>query len=111
MDWAELEKKQYDKDRYCCEHFAVDAYKLLTGKDVSQALLKNGLFHPSNLRNFKPLKTPKDFCFVLFRAHKTAHVGIMLNNRVLHLSDFGMVCQPLSYVAMGYSKVIFYELN
>lgn len=43
---------KYDADKYCCEHFLIDAYKQYTGIDLAPKLLTRGFFNVQNLRQF-----------------------------------------------------------
>ena len=43
---------KYDADKYCCEHFLIDAYRHYTGKDISKRLLTSGFFNASTNRTF-----------------------------------------------------------
>lgn len=100
---------KYDADKYCCEHFLIDAYRHYTGKDISNRLLTSGFFNASNLRQFVPVIEPKQHTIVLFRDKGKAHVGLWLDGRVLHLEPHGVVWQTLNIVMQGFERVVFYE--
>lgn len=101
---------KYDADKYCCEHFLIDAYKHYTGKDISNRLLTSGFFNASNLRQFMPVTEPTQHTIVLFRDKGKAHVGLWLDGRVLHLEPHGVVWQSLNIVMQGFERVVFYEV-
>ena len=100
---------KYDADKYCCEHFLIDAYKHYTGKDISKRLLTSGFFCASNLRQFVPVTKPRQHTIVLFRDKGKAHVGLWLDGRVLHLEPHGVVWQSLNIVMQGFERVAYYE--
>ena len=100
---------KYDADKYCCEHFLIDAYRYYTGKDISNKLLTSGFFNAQKLRNFRQVETPKQLTIVLFRDKAKAHVGLWYDNKVLHLSEQGVLLQPLDVAKMGFKRVNFYE--
>ena len=100
---------KYDADKYCCEHFLIDAYKHYTGIDISNKLLTSGFFCASNLRQFAPVTEPRQHTIVLFRDKGKAHVGLWLDGRVLHLEPHGVVWQSLNIVMQGFERVAYYE--
>ena len=100
---------KYDADKYCCEHFLIDAYKHYTGIDISNRLLTSGFFCASNLRQFVPVTEPRQHTIVLFRDKGKAHVGLWLDGRVLHLEPNGVVWQSLNIVMQGFERVTYYE--
>ena len=109
MDWQQIERVKYDKQRYCCEHFLIDIYRELTGIDLTNKLLTSGFFNAQKLRNFRQVETPKQLTIVLFRDKAKAHVGLWYDNKVLHLSEQGVLLQPLDMAKMGFKRVNFYE--
>lgn len=100
---------KYDADKYCCEHFLIDAYRHYTGIDISNKLLTSGFFCASNLRQFVPVTEPKQHTIILFRDKGKAHVGLWLDGRVLHLEPHGVVWQSLNIVMQGFERVAYYE--
>ena len=100
---------KYDADKYCCEHFLIDAYRHYTGIDISNKLLTSGFFCASNLRQFVPITEPKQHTIVLFRDKGKAHVGLWIDGRVLHLEPHGVVWQTLNIVMQGFERVAYYE--
>lgn len=100
---------KYDADKYCCEHFLIDAYRYYTGIDISNKLLTSGFFCASNLRQFVPVTEPRQHTIVLFRDKGKAHVGLWLDGRVLHLEPHGVVWQSLNIVMQGFERVTYYE--
>lgn len=100
---------KYDADKYCCEHFLIDAYRHYTGIDISNKLLTSGFFNASNLRQFRAVDKPSQHTIVLFRDKGKAHVGLWLDGRVLHLEPHGVVWQLLAVAKQGFDRVVFYE--
>lgn len=99
----------YDADRYCCEHFLIDAYRHYTGIDLSPKLLTSGFFNVQKLRQFERVDKPSQHTIVLFRAKSEAHVGLWLDGRVLHLEPHGVVWQTIDIVKQGFERVLYYE--
>ncbi len=108
--WQDMHDLQYS-DNYHCEHFAIDCYRFLTKQDVSELMLTGGHFRALNLRNFVKLDNPIQNCFVLMRDKNSSHVGIWYNNQVLHLTQKGVVMQPLFTLEKNYKKIRFYKVN
>ena len=109
INWQQIERIKYDKQRYCCEHFLIDIYRELTGIELTNKLLTSGFFNAQKLRNFRQVETPRQLTIVLFRDVNKAHVGLWYDNKVLHLSEQGVLLQPLDVAKMGFKRVNFYE--
>ena len=104
------DKVQYDARAYCCEHFVIDAFKHYKQVDLTDKLLdKSGFFNVKNLKNFKSLAEPVQYCFVMFRASNKAHVGLWVDGKVLHLEPSGVTWQPMDYIKQQFDRVNFYE--
>lgn len=99
----------YDANKYCCEHFLIDAYKHYRQMDLSPKLLTRGFFCAQNLRQFVPVIEPSQYTIVLFRDKNKAHVGLWIDGRILHLEPHGVVWQPLDYIKRDFDRVVFYE--
>ncbi len=108
--WQQMHDLQYS-DNYHCEHFAIDCYRFLTGADVSELMLTKGHFKALNLRNFVKLDKPQQNCFVLMRDKNNSHVGVWYDNQVLHLTQKGVVMQPLFTLEKSFKKILFYGVN
>ena len=104
--WDEV---QYNAKSYCCEHFVIDAYRHYKGIDLTNKLLTSGFFNACNLRRFKRIDMPYQYCFVMFRASNKAHVGLWVDGKVLHLESSGVTWQPLDYIKQQFDRVYFYE--
>jgi len=103
---------KYDADKYCCEHFLIDAYRHYTGIDLAPKLLTRGFFSAWNIRNFDPVDAPKQHTIVMFRNRSgKTHVGLWIDGRVLHLEPHGVVWQSLDYIKRDFDRVVFYELS
>lgn len=100
----------YDADKYCCEHFLIDAYKHYTNINLAPKLLTRGFFNVQNLRQFARVDKPKQHTIVLFRDKNKAHVGLWIDGRVLHLEPHGVVWQSLDYIKRDFDRVTFYEV-
>lgn len=115
ISWDSLLAKKYDKNRYNCAHFTIDAWKLITGEDVSEAF--KGLLAPvkdnkasMSLRSgFKRLQEPVSPCIVLFNSKgKTPHVGVFYQGKVFHLREQGAIYCPLDVAMIGFKQRRFY---
>lgn len=107
--WADMECLEYS-DKYHCEHFTIDAYRFLTDLDISQKLLTGNTAGVTNMRNFKQISQPTEYCLVLFRGYNQAHIGLWHDNKVLHLDRRGVVMQSLDAAKTGFKRVVFYEV-
>ena len=115
ISWDTLLAKKYDKNTYNCAHFTIDAWKLLTGKDITEAFkgllapLKDNKASMSLRSGFKRLQEPISPCIVLMnRKGNTPHVGVWYNGKVLHLQESGAIYSPLSIAMLGFKQRRFY---
>lgn len=107
--------RTYNRKSYNCAHLVCEAWKDMTGQDISGALrgFLNGRGEGrailNDLRRFKRLTEPQSPCIVLFHATKQApHVGIYIRGRVLHIQSRGVEFQPLDVVSLGFKRTGFY---
>lgn len=108
--WQDIHTLQYS-NTYHCEHFVIDAYRFLLGIDVSGYFLSGQFACAHTLKNFSKLDTPCQHCFVLCRDKNKAHIGIWLDNQVLHLGHRGVVLQPLFVLQQQFERMGFYVLK
>lgn len=116
MTLDELMAKEYKPD-YTCAHFFIDAWEATVGtslpSDAIDCLLPSKAITASKAsRAFTPIDKPVSPCMVLFKGNgaHTAHVGLFVNGKVLHMSSTLPVRQPLSVVKTGFNKVSFYNV-
>lgn len=100
---------RYDAINYNCLHFVIDIFKFYTNIDLTSKLILNNKFNPSHLKNFIKLTSPAPYCIVLFRNRNEAHVGLYVDDKVIHLSENGVVYQPLTIAKLGFTKIEYYE--
>jgi len=115
MNKDSLFKAKYHIENYNCAHFVCDAYELATGSSIREQM--QGFLLP--MRNvpvstkavLKRLDSPENNCLVWMRdSHKNPHVGIMLNGKVLHLTESkGVQYVKLEVVASEYKTIRFYK--
>lgn len=108
--WQDMQAITYSDD-YHCEHFLIDAYAFLTGRNLANKLLSGGHFAVYQLRNFKKITMPRQHCIVLLRDKNKAHVGVWHDNQILHLVSSGVVLQPLEMAKRGFKRVDFYAVT
>lgn len=110
-----LYSKTYDKNAYNCAHLVADAWELVTGNSIQEALavflvpakLRTA---PASLRErFVRHDKPVSPCVVLMRrANTPPHVGMYYNGRVIHITEVGVQYQPLDVVSRGFTNVGYY---
>ncbi|OTG78415.1 hypothetical protein B9T31_17600 [Acinetobacter sp. ANC 4558] len=91
---------------YTCNEFACEAWKQITGKDLSKRIYKA----LSGKGRFKRLEEPISPCIVYFKNSDTSptHVGLFYCDKLLHLTSRGVQFVPLEVVAMHFREVSFY---
>lgn len=113
---AHLLDREYDDDAYNCAHFAVDAWKHLTGGDISTHMEgftrdRNSRSALSGLRRlFAPLASPVSPCVALYHQPTAApHVGMYWRDKVLHITRAGVLWQRPEIAALGFTRVRYYK--
>lgn len=91
---------------YTCNEFACEAWKLVTGEDLSQRL---NLFLNGG-EGFERLDKPISPCLVFLHnsARSETHIGLFYEGRVLHLAVMGAQYVPLEFI-VGYKYCEFYQ--
>lgn len=116
MSIDHLFNRVYDINTYNCVHFLCEAWKHVTGQNLSHRL--EGFLQPASARVFKKseikqltkLEGPADPCIVvLHKPRHSPHVGMFLRGKVLHISALGVQYQPLHVVQIGFNRVSFYQ--
>jgi hypothetical protein len=108
-------KTYHDKD-YNCSHFVVDAYKEITGIDISDPLLgfmrekqDRKVFH-SLRKNFGQVSVIKNKTLIcLMSNNHDKHLGVFYKNKILHLRKNGVEYQAFSVATRFFKKVSFYQ--
>ncbi|MHA3050193.1 hypothetical protein [Acinetobacter sp. ANC 4639] len=105
MSIDNLLDRTWSKD-YTCNEFACEAWKQITGHDLTQRLNE----YLNGKGKFKRLDQPISPCLVFFsnNARSATHIGIFYDHKLLHLSQKGVQFIPLELVAMGFREVRFY---
>lgn len=113
----DLFNKSYDKDKYHCVHFAIDAAKELYNKDYTDAFI--GLTAPLDIASKKyadarskgkRISEPSNGCIVLMKSITgDNHVGIYHDRKILHLTDLGVHFVSIHLLKFSYSRFKYYE--
>lgn len=92
---------------YTCNEFACEAWKKITGKDLSKKLYS----HLVNEDKFSKLDGPQNPCLVFMSNNdKTdTHIGIFYNGKILHLTMRGVQLAPLELIKLYFKDVRFYQ--
>lgn len=107
--------KIFDIENYNCWDFIRDIWLELTRVDIgkrtpvniSKRSIKEN-FETGELE-FKKISSPVSPCIVLFKNDKlTPHVGVFLNNKVLHLKNNGPRYEDLTIASIGFNNIGFY---
>lgn len=105
--------RRYTKT-YNCLDFVREVWLAMTGEDVTEKLTRlTGAFSQrratvTGVRAFTRLEEPVSPCLVVMqRKGFDPHIGIFLDQRILHLHRRGVEFQPLC-VARAYFKTIRY---
>jgi uncharacterized protein YycO len=115
-NFEKLFLKEYDDKNYNCSHFVVDAYREITGIDISDLLLgfmcerqDRKVFH-SVRENFGQINVTKNKTLIcLMSNNHEKHAGVFYKNKILHLRKNGVEYQTVSVATRFFKKVNFYE--
>lgn len=106
----------YDYRKYNCLHFARDVWLDLTGVDIGDSL--NGLMgnpedrepSKSHFKRFQRLASPITPCLAMMvRPQNAPHIGVFLNDRILHISPNGVTFQHPEVASFGFTSVRYYS--
>ncbi|WP_198077797.1 hypothetical protein [Acinetobacter calcoaceticus] len=94
------------KEDYTCNEFACEAWKDITGEDLTLRL--NRFLNGEG--EFKSLDEPISPCIVFFTngQKSSTHVGLFFEDKLLHLSLRGAQFIPLEVVSMHFRETRFY---
>jgi len=104
----------HNKASYNCAHFVCEVWEDMHGKDSLSALRgflcaqENREVVLSELKKIELLEKPVNNCIVLFQRSNDAHVGILIDGKVLHLPEDSMArYEDVSYIrnVRGFTKV------
>jgi hypothetical protein len=107
--------RQYDRANYNCAHLVCEAWEAETGQALGDVL--QGFLLPPRARHvdwskrhaLKRLDSPQSPCIVLMRRPRlSAHVGMFVRGKVLHINEAGVAFQRLSIATLGFPIVGFY---
>jgi hypothetical protein len=111
-----LFRRKYDATSYNCAHFAIEAWQVLTGQDISVEFA-SFLLPPDQRtveieyrRVFRPTKPGKTPCLVLMRNPEIApHAGVYYDRRILHITKDRVEFQPPAVACLGFKDVRCYK--
>jgi hypothetical protein len=107
--------KRFNSRTYNCAHFVCDVWADLKGFEMAEVLKgflcaekdRKAIKKDLNVINFLP--KPVSPCVVLMQRPKAApHVGIYLENKVLHILEASVQYQPLDVATLGFNKIRFF---
>lgn len=115
FDINKYAEAQYDDDDYNCLHFAVDAYRDITGIDMG--LYVNELMtgrnkrkvNPAKLKDFTPLAIPIDPCLALMHGVEL-HAGIYHQSKIIHITESGVQALPPHLAEVRHGRVKYYAI-
>lgn len=92
---------------YTCNEFAVEAWKQITGEDITKRLNKT----INGKQAFKKLSEPISPCIVYMTNNNrsSTHVGLFYCDKLLHLTPLGVQLIPLELVQQHFREVRFYK--
>jgi hypothetical protein len=100
---------------YNCAHFFCDAWEQETGEDIRDifdsflAPRRQRWADSAQRRYMHRLAAPTALCAVLWRRRGYApHLGLYVRRNVLHLTDHGVLRQPLLLASVGYHSTRYY---
>jgi len=108
--------KEYNDENYNCSHFVVDAYKEITGIDISDLLLgfmcqrQDRKVFNSIRENFGQINVIKNKTLLCLMSNShEKHAGVLYKNKILHLRKTGVEYQSIAIATRFFAKVDFYE--
>lgn len=105
MNLDHLHNRVWTKD-YTCNDFLCEAWKEVTGEDLTLRL--NRFLNGSG--DFQRIDEPISPCIVFFTngPRSSTHVGLFYCDKLFHLSGRGVQYIPLEIVAMKFRETRFY---
>jgi hypothetical protein len=109
--------KRFDSRTYNCAHFVCDVWADFHGENLAETLRgflcaeRERKAIRKDLSAVKFLDKPITPCVVLMQRRKAApHVGIYIENKVLHILKHAVQYQPLDVASLGFNKVRFFTI-
>ena len=107
--------KRYDDASYNCLHFAVDAYRDISGRDMG--LYVDGLLtgkaartvNVNKLKQFKRLAIPVDPCLAIMNGAEV-HAGIYHDHKIIHFNEQGVQAQPPHIAEINHGRIKYYAI-
>jgi hypothetical protein len=101
---------------YNCMDFTREVWLYLTGEDVVEKLKRlegsflNRKVTLSGLKGFTKLARPISPCFAVMQRFKfVPHVGIYIDDRILHMHDKGVALREPNIAQSYYQRIVYYR--
>lgn len=108
--------KKYDDANYNCSHFVVDAWKMITGIDISDLMLgfmakkQDRKMFSITRRTFKEVDYKGgNPLLVLMSKPNYRHIGVLYNRKVLHIQKTGVEYLNIDIASRGFNSVRFFK--
>ena len=109
MNLNQFLDRQYDLTAYNCGHFVTEVWKEVTGEDITDLcsdFISTGF--AKTRRKLERLPRPKNPCLIVMAAdHLPPHVGVFIENKVIHLQESGPISQSLIFLPRHYQLSFF----
>ena len=108
--------KRYDDETYNCLHFAVDAYRDISGRDmglyVSELMTGRAKRRVivSKLKEFKPIAIPIEPCLAVMHGAEL-HIGIYHKGKIIHFNEQGVQAQPPYIAEINHGRIKYYAIS
>ena len=107
-----LLSQEYCSKTNNCSHFFVKAWETvaepLNSEGVCEEDFEIALI--SALDEFQRIERVSSPCAVLMsNTNAPSHLGLFFNNKVIHMTPQGVICQSLKAATISFSKVRFYK--
>lgn len=111
MTLDDLFLKKYDINKYNCSHFVIDAFKIITGCDLSSVLNWQKI-KAMPRKSFKLETEIKDKTLLCFMSNKHEnHIGLLYKNKILHFRSGGAEYQPVNVATRYFKRIRFYSCS
>jgi hypothetical protein len=105
----------YNSKTYNCAHFVCQVWADMFGPKMGEILegflcsKKDRRLIKKDLSQVTFIEKPDRTCIVLMQRPKAStHVGIWIDNKVLHITEKGVQLQPLDVASFGFKRIRFF---
>lgn len=111
MNLDHLFNRVYHEKDYNCLHFTAEVWAIITGENLLELtydVINNTHKHFKCKRKFITLEKPESPCIVIMkRPCCNSHVGVFIDNRIIHLTELGVECYSIDIASRGFNKLRF----